>query len=81
MHHSEPVGFEYDQEECDQFAFHLERVLATCRTITKRRGADYGGEYARSIAEQVIAAGQDDRWADALSITDQVTDGQADGHH
>ena len=60
MNDPELVGFDFDQEDCDRFAFHLSHVLATCRTITKLRGPAYGVDYARSIADQVIAAGQDD---------------------
>lgn len=60
MHDPETINFDYDQEACDRFAFHLEAVLAVCRAQTRAHGPIYGEHYARSIADQVIAAGQDD---------------------
>lgn len=55
------VGFDYDDEECEQFCWHLQEVIRVCDAIEDRFGADYGEEYRRQLAEVIISARADGR--------------------
>ena len=49
------LSFDYDQQECDEFLWHLTETVRGVARLERFKGRDYGIEYRRQLAAIIPA--------------------------